>query len=736
MSRPDRLVAQNSRFKVNSQEKKFNTNLKLVLVFFIIAGLAVIARLFWLQIIRHDYYLAKARDQQEFQADLAPTRGQIFVYDHTAAGGQELYPLATNRRLFNLYAVPRDLEIDKINQKREEQTKAQERGTADYLLPIIIDPTDLAEILFETFDQPAIIAEIKQAEQNNLNQQLDKEISALPAASSSEEIAVAKEAILKKRQDLLADPFYQEMAKARYEAALKEKSGAKIADYLQILNKGDDPYEVINKKLEAEQIVKLYFKILSRVWGDATLSPTDLSLEGGTVMWQPKNKGEKYPITINGLGQTSREYRYYPEKNIGANILGFVSLANDDDLIGQGKYGLEEAFDDILAGRAGSVKGDLSANRAVILGGRDYQAQTNGSDLILTIDRSIQTFACTKLLETVAKHQADGGSVVVIDPKTGAVLAMCSAPDFDPNNYQAVKDLRQFNNQSTFEAYEPGSIFKAVTMAIGIDQGKVTPQTTYNDTGSVMIGRNKINNSDFKGRGVVNMIRVLQDSLNTGAVFVMRQIGLENFRAGIKKFGFGEKTGIELPAESAGSISNLYQKFGQDINAATASFGQGINVTTLQMAMAFGALANDGKLMRPYLVQEIVNPDGTRITTEPQQVGQAISPEAARTVGGMLVNVVEGGHGKKAGVEGYYVAGKTGTAQVPRKDGRGYIAGVNIGSFAGYAPVDDPAFVMVVRIDYPRGVVWAESSAAPLFGEIANFILKYKQIPAERPVKN
>ena len=736
MSRPDRLVAQNSRFKVNSQEKKFNTNLKLVLVFFIIAGLAVIARLFWLQIIRHDYYLAKARDQQEFQADLAPTRGQIFVYDHTAAGGQELYPLATNRRLFTLYAVPRDLEVDKINQKREKQARAREGGTADYLLPIIIDPTDLAEILFETFDQPAIIAEIKQAEQNNLNQQLDKEISALPAASSSEEIAVAKEAILKKRQDLLADPFYQEMAKARYEAALKEKSGAKIADYLQILNKGDDPYEVINKKLEAEQIVKLYFKILSRVWGDATLSPTDLSLEGGTVMWQPKNKGEKYPITSNGLGQTSREYRYYPEKNIGANILGFVSLANDDDLIGQGKYGLEEAFDDILAGRAGSVKGDLSANRAVILGGRDYQAQTNGSDLILTIDRSIQTFACTKLLETVAKHQADGGSVVVIDPKTGAVLAMCSAPDFDPNNYQAVKDLRQFNNQSTFEAYEPGSIFKAVTMAIGIDQGKVTPQTTYNDTGSVMIGRNKINNSDFKGRGVVNMIRVLQDSLNTGAVFVMRQIGLENFRAGIKKFGFGEKTGIELPAESAGSISNLYQKFGQDINAATASFGQGINVTTLQMAMAFGALANDGKLMRPYLVQEIVNPDGTRITTEPQQVGQAISPEAARTVGGMLVNVVEGGHGKKAGVEGYYVAGKTGTAQVPRKDGRGYIAGVNIGSFAGYAPVDDPAFVMVVRIDHPRGVVWAESSAAPLFGEIANFILKYKQIPAERPVKN
>jgi len=737
MPRPDRLVAQSSRFNIhNQQKKKFNTSLKLVLIFFIIAGLTVVARLFWLQIINHDYYLAKARDQQEFYAELAPTRGQIFVYDKTANGGKELYPLATNRRLFNLYAVPRDLEIDKINQKREEQTKAQERGTADYLLPVIIDPTDLAEILFETFDQPAIIAEIKQAEQNNLKKQLDEEMSKLPSASSSEEIATAREAILKRQQDLLADKFYQEMAQARYDAALKEKSEAKIADYLKILNKGNDPYEVITKKLEGEQILKLYFKILSRVWGDATLSPTDLSLDGETVIWQPKNEDKKYSIIVNGLGQTSREYRYYPEKNIEANILGFVSFANDDDLIGQGKYGLEEAFDDILAGRAGLVKGDVSANRAVILGGRDYRAQTNGSDLILTIDRSIQNFACTKLLEAVAKHQADGGSVVIIDPKTGAVLAMCSAPNFDPNNYSLVKDLRQFNNQSTFEAYEPGSIFKAITMAIGIDQGKVTPQTTYNDSGSVMVGHNKINNSDFKGRGVVNMVRVLQDSLNTGAVFVMRQIGLENFRAGVVKFGFGEKTGIELPAESAGSINNLYQKFGQEINAATASFGQGINVTTLQMAMAFGALANEGKLMRPYLVQEIVSPDGTRVMAEPQVVTQAISPEAARTVGGMLVNVVEDGHGKKAGVEGYYVAGKTGTAQVPSKNGRGYIAGVNIGSFAGYAPVDDPAFVMVVRIDHPRGVIWAESSAAPLFGEIANFILKYKQIPAERPIKN
>ncbi|HPW44636.1 MAG TPA: penicillin-binding protein 2, partial [bacterium] len=527
----------------------------------------------------------------------------------------------------------------------------------------------------------------------------------------------------------------QEMSKMRRETAIKEKSEAKVKEYLNILNKGADPYEVVAKKLESAQILKIYFKVLSRQQGEAAVKPDDLSISGETVVWQPAGQAKPTTITINGLGQSGRNYRYYPEKNIGANMLGFVSLENDDDLIGRGQYGLEGAFDDILMGRAGSMKGERSANKATILQGRDYQQQTNGSDLILTIDRSIQNIACSKLLATVAKHQADSGSVIIINPKTGAILAMCSAPDFDPNNFQSVKDLRQFNNQPTFEAYEPGSIFKAITMAIGIDQGKVTPQTTYNDAGSVMVGKNKINNSDFKGRGVVNMVRVLQDSLNTGMVFVLNRLGIDTFRDSLKKFGFGQPTGIELDSESSGNLNNLYRKFGQEINAATASFGQGINVTTLQMAMAFGVLANEGKLMKPYLVEEIVAPDGSRIKAEPQVVEQVISPQAARTVSGMLVNVVEDGHGKKAGVDGYYVAGKTGTAQVPSKDGRGYLANINIGSFAGYAPVEDPIFVMVVRIDHPRGVVWAESSAAPLFGEIANFILKYKQVPAQRPAK-
>lgn len=738
MVRSDKFVARRDRSGAanHSSSRTLAANLNILLIIFGLIGLAVVARLFWLQIIRHNYYLAKARNQHEFNVQLAPTRGQIFVHNGSTlvGSGSDLYPVATNRRFFTLYAVPRDMQPLTVAKLRDEQAK-QKPANSSKPLPVIIDQAILAQTLFEVFDQPQILAEIDKLETDRLKQQLDEQMAQLPIASSSQELDLAKADILNKQQSLLKDPFYQEMAKVRREAAIKEQSEAKINEYKAILDKGADPYEVVAKKIEAEQILKLYFKLLSQAWSDESVKPGDLSIDGEKVVWQPASRTKPVTVIINGLGQESRSYRYYPEKNIGSNVLGFVALENDDDLVGQGRYGLEGSFDDILMGRAGSAKGERSANQAAILQGRDYKQQTNGSDLILTIDRSIQNVACSKLLAAIKKQQADSGSVVIIEPKTGAVLAMCSAPDFDPNNFQLVKDLRQFNNQPTFEPYEPGSIFKAITMAIGVDQGKVTPQTTYNDSGLIKIGKNTINNSDHKGRGVVNMVRVLQDSLNTGMVYVLNRLGVDAFRDGVKKFGFGQKTGFEIDSESGGSLSNLYQRFGQDINTATASFGQGINVTTLQMVMAFGALANEGKLMRPYLVEEIVNPDGTRIKTEPQMVRQVISQQAAQTVGGMLVNVVEDGHGKKAGVNGYYVAGKTGTAQVPRQDGRGYLTNVNIGSFAGYAPVENPAFVMVVRIDHPRGVVWAESSAAPLFGEIADFILKYKQIPAERPAK-
>ncbi len=361
----------------------------------------------------------------------------------------------------------------------------------------------------------------------------------------------------------------------------------------------------------------------------------------------------------------------------------------------------------------------------------------DGSDLILTVNRSVQFRVCQTLNEAALRHGADGGSIIIMDPKTGAIIAMCSYPDFDPNNYDKVKDIKVFNNPAVFSQYEPGSVFKGITMAAALDQGKVTPETTYKDEGQVMItGWPKpIKNSDFDiygGHGEVNMTTVLEKSLNTGAIFAMKQTGADVFADYVKKFGFGEKTGIELLGEGSGDIRNLTVSKIKPIDATVASFGQGISVTPIQLVSAYATIANGGILMKPYIVKEIVHADGTKDITQPKELRRVISEKAAVLLGGMLVNVVEEGHGQKAGVKGYYVAGKTGTAQVPRKDGRGYESSMHIGSFAGFAPADDPQFVMLVRIDNPRDVAWAESSAAPLFGKIAEFLLQYYQIPKER----
>jgi len=353
---------------------------------------------------------------------------------------------------------------------------------------------------------------------------------------------------------------------------------------------------------------------------------------------------------------------------------------------------------------------------------------------VLTVDRSIEFFACRKLTEAAGKYRAAGGSIIVVNPKTGEIMAMCSYPDFDPNNYDKTEDMRAFENQGIYHPYEPGSVFKAITMAAALDQEKVAPDTTYEDKGFVMVdGWSKpIKNSDYEsfgGHGATNMQTVLELSLNTGAIFAMNQIGTKTFSDYIQKFGFGEKTGIELASEQAGNIRNLTAKKIKAVDASVASFGQGITVTPLQMVMAYAAIANGGALMKPYLVKEIIQSDGEKIDAKPVEVRRVISERAATLISGMLVNVVERGHAKGAAIDGYYVAGKTGTAQVATASG---IYGADtIHTFIGFAPVENPAFVMLVRLDKPQAR-YAESTAVPTFGEIAEFILNYLKIPKER----
>lgn len=433
-------------------------------------------------------------------------------------------------------------------------------------------------------------------------------------------------------------------------------------------------------------------------------------------------------LKIEGVGFSEEDFRFYPEGSAGAQMLGFVG---ESERGRSGRYGVEGWFDKELTGSQGFLESEKDpGGRAIAVGNRTVKPAKDGVDLVLTVDRTVQYVACRKLEEWVARHGAQRGSVVIMEPATGAVVALCNAPTFDPNEYGKVEDASVYNDTATFDAYEPGSIFKPITMAAGLDTEDVSPTTPFDDPGEVKIGPFTIRNSDLKAHGRVTMTEVLTESLNTGMVEVAHRLGAPTFLKYVRDFGFGQRPGLELQSEAAGDIEPLERK--GDIWSATASYGQGITVTALQMAAAYAALANDGMMMKPYIIEEIRSPDGTVEKRGPKVVRRVVSERAARLISGMLTAVVERGHGKRAAVPGYWIGGKTGTAQIARSDGPGYEAGSTIGSFAGYGPIDDPKFAMVVRIDRPRDVQFAESSAAPLFGDIAKFLLDYYQIPPTR----
>lgn len=434
---------------------------------------------------------------------------------------------------------------------------------------------------------------------------------------------------------------------------------------------------------------------------------------------------------ITGIEAVREPVRYYPLKNIGAHLVGF--LGSDGEKIA-GRYGIEGAFEQELAGTPGFFEGEKDlGGRWIPVGQRKLEPAIDGATVVLTIDRAIQYFACNALNEAVSRHGASGGSVLIGEVRTGAILAMCGAPDFDPNEYNKVEDISIYNNPATFIQYEPGSVFKVITMAAALDTQEVTPETTYEDKGEIKIGPFTINNSDYKAHGIQTMTQVLEQSLNTGAMFAAKKVGTERFLDYVERFGFGKKTGIELENEAKGDIESLKKR--GEIYLATSSFGQGISVSPIQLLSAIGAIANQGKLTKPHLVSEIRESNGATITKSAEEVREVISARTATLLSGMMVSVVEKGHGKRAGVKGYYVAGKTGTAQIPRSDGKGYEPGATIGTFVGFAPVDNPKFVMVTRIDRPKDVKFAESTAAPLFGEIAKFLLQYFEIKPTRSIK-
>jgi len=428
-------------------------------------------------------------------------------------------------------------------------------------------------------------------------------------------------------------------------------------------------------------------------------------------------------LNIAGIYLEEEDIRCYPEGEAFSHILGFVDAERN------GQYGLEGFYNAELIGEKGILIGEKDT-RGRIINYLDEKNVANGADLVLTIDRSLQFEAYKKLKSAVEKFKAKSGSIIVMEPHSGEIMTMVSYPSFDPNKFNEVKDYDTFLNPAIAKTWEPGSVFKVLTMAAGIDSNAVTKDTTEYFPASIKVSGYEIWNWDKKSHGRENMTQVLETSDNIGAAYVAQKMGKETFNKYLENFGFSSLLGIDLDKEITKELKPVNNW--PDVDLVTTSFGQGIAVTPLQLITAVSTIANGGKLVWPHIVSEMVAPDGRKEIIQSKEIRQVISQSVAQIVTDMMVSVVENGHGKKAKVAGYRVAGKTGTAQVPKKDSSGYEEGKTVGSFIGFAPAENPRFVMLVKIDEPQTVEWAESSAAPVFSELVDFILNYFQIPPSK----
>ncbi len=496
------------------------------------------------------------------------------------------------------------------------------------------------------------------------------------------------------------------------------------------LNKEWPAVAVIPKSVKEPETVSLELSSalnISKESIDALLAKTTDPFEIVARKIDPQKAEAIDSKKLSGVQVFSEFRRFYPGGSLASQALGFINFEKD---IETGQYGLERFYNAELSGEAGILSSTKDAKGTLLyLGRKILKPQENGAGVILTIDPNIQKKSEEEIKKLVKKWDAESASFLVMDPLTGKILALGGYPDFDPNYYSKERDISVFNNPIISSQYELGSIMKPVTMAAGINEGLVNPDTTYTDTGEAIIGAFHIKNYDLQAHGVQTMTQVLEKSLNTGAMYVETLLGKETFLSYMESFGFGEKTGIQFPNEARGNISNL--SYNRDSDYATASFGQGISITPLQIAVAISAIANGGTLVQPYLVDSIEDDSGNRTIIEHPSKGQVISKETSEMVTKMLVSVVENGFDNHAGIQGYFVAGKTGTAQVPYKDKRGYDPNRAIHSFVGYAPAFHPKFLMFIQLNEPRGVKFASSSITPTFHEIAKYMLSYLQIPQD-----
>jgi cell division protein FtsI (penicillin-binding protein 3) len=422
-------------------------------------------------------------------------------------------------------------------------------------------------------------------------------------------------------------------------------------------------------------------------------------------------------LKLPGLGFYTEERRSYPQRSVAAQVLGYVGID------GEGLAGLELQFDDALAGRPGkeTVVKDPSGR---VIDVQNQQAEVPGRDLYLTLDHSIQANAEEVLRETVRKWNAKSASAVVLDPRTGAILAMAVQPGYDANRYpSAPRDLQR--NRAVTDTYEPGSTFKLVTVAGALSEKLVSPSTRFTLPYTLEVADRVIHDAEERGTVNYSVSQILAHSSNIGAITLAEMLGKTRLTKWISRFGYGHTTGVDFPGESPGIVLPPDKWSGSTIG--NVPIGQGIAVTPVQMAAAYAAVANRGVWSRPHLIDHVAG--GGRPSLHRHRM---VSERVAAQVMAMLKGVVAEGTGQFAAIPGYQVAGKTGTAQKPDSHG-GYATGRYVASFVGIVPASRPRLVVLVAVDEPQGAIWGGVVAAPAFQQIARFDLQYLELPPDAP---